>query len=330
MQPFDNKKLYMMFILLLPAILLGACKRDDQHTVQVTKKSGAWLGVRVVPLSEKMMKNMDIDKGVKITRIFKDSPADKAGLEVDDIILAYNGTDIAIPEDLVDMVEQTGIGGQAKITYLRSGEKISVTASIAERKSNTQFRFFGHPERPPKEKSKEAWLGVETTSLSDQLRSYFKAPGDMGVLVKSVQKDSPAEKAGILAGDVIIGVADREIHSTDDLRRSIRYYNPDEEVAIKIIREKKEKTFTVKLGETERNFNFRFYGDIPADFEVPDIDIDVPDVDIDHDIRIEIDNEKLKQMEKEIKQELEEKKSELKEKMDALHEKLEKLNVKEI
>jgi len=330
MWPLDNRKLWMMFLLLLPAILLGSCKQDDQHTVYISEKSSAWLGVRVVPLSEKMLKNMDIEKGVKITRIFTDSPADKAGLEVDDVILAYDGKDVSTPDDLVDMVGQTGIGEKAEIIYLRGGEKKSLTATIDKRENDAHFWFFGHPERFPGEKSKEAWLGVETTSLNDQLSSYFKTPEDIGVLVKRVKKDSPAEKAGILAGDVIIGVADRKIHSTGDLSRSIRYYNPDEEVDIKIIRDKKEKTFRVKLGETDRHYNFRFYGDIPEDFEMPDIDINAPDIDIDHDIRIEIDKEKLRKMEKEIKQELEEKNTELKEKIDALREKLEKLTVKEI
>jgi predicted metalloprotease with PDZ domain len=326
----DGRKLCMMFLLLLPALLLGSCKKDDQHTTYISKKSGAWLGVRVVSLSEKMLKNMDIEKGVKITRIFADSPADKAGLEVDDVILAYNGSEIASPDDLVNMVGRTGIGEQAEITYLRSGEKKFVTATIAERENTRTFRFLGHPERFSEEKSKEAWLGVETVSLTDQLRSYFKAPGDMGVLVQKVKKDSPADKAGILAGDVIIGVADREIHSTGDLSRSIRYYNPDEEVDIKIIRDKKEKIFRVKLGETDRHYNFRFYGDIPEGFEIPDIDINVPDIDFDHDIRIEIDKEKLRQIEKDIKQELKEKNTELEEKMDVLREKMEKLNLNEI
>ena len=171
------------------------------------------------------------------------------------------------------------------------------------------MRWYGN-KAPHKsiEFDKRAWLGVKTESLNDQLREYFAAPVDLGVLVKEVIKDSPAENVGLKAGDVIIKVADRDIENARDLVRSINYYDPDEVVEITVIREKKEKRFKVKLGETRSSQNFHFYGIEDDLIEVQEFDFAVPDIEMHHDIDVQIDtesiediNDKIDKIDKDIK-----------------------------
>jgi hypothetical protein len=95
-------------------------------------------------------------------------------------------------------------------------------------------------------------------------------------------------------------------------------------VEIKIIRAKKESTLSVRLGETDRGMNFRFYGDVPGEFNWHGMDIDIPEIDIDHDIQIEFDEKKLEELEREIEEKINVKTIELKEKLDALEQELER------
>ena len=327
-----RRNLSLILVLIIPSIILGSCTKDDRDVIFTSGKSKSWLGVNVVGLSEKMLSNMDIKQGVRVTKVYTGSPADEAGIEEDDIIIKYDGKNVNSPEDLVDLVRGTDLGKEVEITYLRNGETKTVGAKIAERRGSSRIRIFKRPRNIPGEALQKTWLGVSTTSLNDQLRAYFDVPEDLGVMVKEVADDSPAEKGGILAGDVIIGVADRKIRSTRDLSRSIQYYNPEEEVDIKLVRDKKEKSVRVKLGAADQNFNFHFFGDTPEHIVIPDLDIEVPE--IDPEIHIEIDEKKLEELERRIEDEVQVKTIELKKRIKALEKelknKIEKVPVKEI
>ncbi len=114
-----------------------------------------------------------------------------------------------------------------------------------------------------------AWLGVQIQSLTDQLRQYFGIKHDGGILVSEVIKDGPAEKAGLKAGDIIMKVDDTNISDTDELQKVIRGYDPETQVTIRFIRDRKEKKQKITLGETEsfsgmprfkEHFKYRFPG----------------------------------------------------------------------
>ena len=96
-----------------------------------------------------------------------------------------------------------------------------------------------------------AFLGVSVQDLSDQLRKFFKAEDNAGVLVSDVVKNSPADEAGIQAGDVIIAVDDAAIESPQDLTAAIGEYDPNTQVTVHLIRDGKSKNIKVKLAENK-------------------------------------------------------------------------------
>ena len=109
-----------------------------------------------------------------------------------------------------------------------------------------------------------ARLGVKVQSMSEELRTYFGAPADAGVLVNSVVKESPAEKAGVKPGDVITEVDGKKVEDTRELIG--RLFDAKDEARLTVIRDRRQLTLTAKLGEAKRRVDsphMRVWGDDP-------------------------------------------------------------------
>lgn len=80
------------------------------------------------------------------------------------------------------------------------------------------------------------YIGVSLVTISPELREHFGAPKDAGVMVESVQKDSPAEKAGIKVGDIVLSVDGKDVKSSGDLRAAMREKKEGDAVRIEVLR----------------------------------------------------------------------------------------------
>jgi len=105
---------------------------------------------------------------------------------------------------------------------------------------------------------KAGFLGVQIQDLSDQLSDHFKVKDGNGVLVSEVVEDSPAEKAGLKAGDIITKVDGEDIENASDLTTTIRSYDPEAKVSVSVIRNGKKKKLNATLSETENTFMYKF------------------------------------------------------------------------
>jgi predicted metalloprotease with PDZ domain len=320
------KRYVILILILVPALLFAACG-DKTRVMKVSAGEKTWLGVSVKNLSDKMLKDLDLDSGVEVIKVYEGSPAQKAGLEKEDILISYDGKDIDSADDLVKYVGDTEIDQTASIQFLRDGKKQMVDVTIGERKAKSWVykkphkSFYFHDRN-------DAWLGVRTTNLSDQLRKYFGAPEELGVLIEEVLEDSPAKTSGLQAGDVIIRVGEKKINDTRDLVRAINYFDPEDKVEIELIRDKDKKTLTVKLGKN-KGHKLQMFGVHPEmDFDVfvaPDLEY------IPEDIDIEIDPEDLEELEsvnEVLREKIEIHMEELDEKLESLDDKIKRISVR--
>jgi len=92
-------------------------------------------------------------------------------------------------------------------------------------------------------------LGAKVITMSEDLRRYFGSSGDLGLLVDSVIPDSPASKAGLRAGDVIVGVEGRDVAETWDIFSALSESKKGDKVTIDVLRDKKRKTLTATLDD---------------------------------------------------------------------------------
>lgn len=234
--------------------------------VTASAKKKGWLGVSIMSVNEDVKEDWDlsVDKGVLVTYVIDDGPADEAGIKKGDVILKYEGRSVRNTDELIAYVRKTPPGEKAKIIVDRNGKSRKFEVKVEKYKSRMiidRIEDFGHGFGFYSDDSESGFLGVDMYDLTDGLREYFDVKDDEGVLVVNVIEDSPAEKAGFKSGDIIVKVGKRVIEDSDDLRKAISKHEPDEKVKIEYIRNKKKSSKTVTLGEREGfdGHNFRFF-----------------------------------------------------------------------
>ena len=233
---------------------------DDQD-VFTWVEGGGYLGVYAEDVSKENMSRYGLNqvRGVAITRVVKDSPAEKAGLRVNDVILRVDGENITSVRKLNRVVSEIAPDQTVRVSIARAGAEQEVSATVGKRNNTEAFRGLlrgnnGNWEWDgPTFNSEGPWtfafgggrrIGVSTSDLTKQLADYFGITNGHGVLVTSVSEDGPAAKAGIKAGDVITAVDGEAIESSGDVSRAINQ-RKNGEVTLTIIRNKTQQTFKV-------------------------------------------------------------------------------------
>ena len=305
------------------------------------KESQAWLGVSLQQLTPSLREAMDIstDTGVLITEVVEDSPAEEAGLMMGDIIMEYDGQTVSSPRRLTRLVRSAEPETEVAIKVLRKSKEKTVRVKMGELEREKHFKMricgdddedelFMEIERedlllgmPPFRElwlTRDLWLGIKPVGLTEQLAGYFRVKDGRGVLIGEVFEDSPAEKAGLLAGDVIVSLDGERIEDTMELREEIGEHEEGEEVSVAVVRDGKEKSFQAVLEESDWSKQLAATRKLEKwphkmhRLHVGDVDEDLIDIYLEQ----ELDEEALEK--------LEEKLEKLEEKLEKLQEKLEK------
>ncbi len=231
---------------------------------------GAFLGVGTEDISKDNMGRYGMRdvRGVGVTEVVKDSPAEKAGLRKDDVILRFDGEAVTSVRKLTRLISEHAPDQSVRITVSRGGAEQELTATLSKHKmgglsgatfpsifksGDNDFRVFPNGNWPPAiggGSGPFVWtlgssrrLGVSTQSLSGQLGDYFGVK-DGGALITSVSDNSPASKAGLKAGDVITSIDGEKVTAPGDLTRGLNKKETGD-VTLTIIRNHNQQTITV-------------------------------------------------------------------------------------
>ncbi len=159
-----------------------------------------WLGVQIQSLSSDLAESlgMQTEDGALIASVVEDSPADKAGLKVGDVILKFNGAEVARMRDLPRIVADTPADSKVQIEVWRDGRNKKLKATVARSQTENSMQL-ANVNKPSGKK-----LGLVLMELNDEARNQYRIGGDTdGVLVVRVVPNSPAAKKGLRPGDVI-------------------------------------------------------------------------------------------------------------------------------
>jgi len=229
---------------------------------------GSFLGIGVSEIDADRAKALKLkeERGVEITRVEDDSPAAKAGLKTGDVVLEYGGQRVEGTEQFVRLVRETPVGREMKISISRAGALQTLIAKTGSRKSDTSkawmfrpgdafpFELPENPWQPDNPKAFGGWranvLGIEGESVDSQLALYFGVKE--GVLVRSVQKGSSAEKAGLKAGDVITRIDSTPVSNSREIAAALRSSVSKKQAGITLTRERRELSINVYFDDEKQ------------------------------------------------------------------------------
>jgi serine protease Do len=240
--------------------------------------------------------------------------ADSDKMRAGDIVIAVGNPFGLTQSATMGVVSATGRGGMGIIDYENfiqtdasinmgnsggalvdfQGRLVGINTAIFSRSGGNQGIGFAVPSNLARGvmesllktgKVQRGFLGVGLQPLTDDLVKAFNLKSDEGVLISEVQPKSPAEKAGIQTGDVVVAIDNKPVKSTRELQLTVGAMAPGAKVQLKVLREGKEQSFTIDLGERP-NKNVAA-NDKPAPNADPDVLDGVTVADIDPEMRKE-------------------------------------------
>jgi S1-C subfamily serine protease len=234
--------------------------------VTADEDGSGWLGVEIGEVTAEKAKDLKLtaQRGVAVMDVEPDGPAAKAGLKENDVITQYDGQMVEGTVQFRRLVRETPTGRTVALVISRNGATQNVSVELGERSAFFEKRLkgkmrdfdnafaFSMPNQdftlamPPLD-SRMPSLGINAEDLSGQLGSYFGAPDGAGILVREVRSGTAADKAGLKAGDVIVKVDGKPIHTLADLRTELRSKSGQKTVALGIIRKSAEMSVTVGI-----------------------------------------------------------------------------------
>ena len=220
--------------------------------------SRSWLGVGVIELQKERIGELGLraPHGVEIARVVPGSPAEKAGLAARDVVLSYRGDTVQGVEHFARLVRETPPGRRVELDIARaSGGRSSLSVTMGERLARNEpliipatplgpqvdLPNFDMP-RPHIALLNRA-LGVELEAVGGQLAQFFGV--EQGVLVRDVNPGSPAETAGLEAGDVITAVGGEPVDRPESVRRHLNR-SDEESVKLDIVRRRAKRIVEVR------------------------------------------------------------------------------------
>jgi membrane-associated protease RseP (regulator of RpoE activity) len=294
----------LLSVLLIPALNIGAyCAQctvversggpysftvaSDVGFIGDEESTGAYLGVDITDVSSDRLSALKLkdERGVEVTMVDQDAPAGKAGLKEHDVILTMNGSTVESGAQLRRMIRETPPGRTVTFGVSRDGQPVTVKVQLADRRKTVvwgpkakDFKFE-MPEMPNMSDfdipvsvvvvHSGMRSGLMIENITPQLGDFFGVKNGKGVLIRSVEKGSRAEKSGFRAGDVIVRVNDQTVHDTSDFSHALRS-TAKGTVAVGIVRDKKEQTLTLPLPDRKDSGEY-----LEESFDPVDMDAEV-------------------------------------------------------
>ena len=238
------------------------------EVVVSSSDEGGWLGVEIGEVTAEKAKDLKLPsvRGVIVDDVEPDSPAAKAGIKEKDVITQYDGQPVEGSVQFRRLVRETPPGRTITLAISRGGSTQSISVELGDRsayfvkKMKGKMRDFGEaysfsmpnfnveiPDMPDVMDSRTPILGINAEDLTSQLGSYFGAPDGAGILVREVRSGTPAEKAGLKAGDVIVKVEGKQVRTLAELRAQLREKSEKPSVNMSVLRKGSELTVTVPI-----------------------------------------------------------------------------------
>jgi serine protease Do len=205
------------------AIPSNMAKNEMEQLIKNGKVTRGYIGAYLQDVDENLAKAMHLPKaeGAMITQVQPNTPASRAGLKPEDVVVALNG------EPVIDMasfrlrVAAMAPGTEVKLRLYRNGQPMDVAVTLGELPAQNEARNT-HNGNGNNQGQESGLQGVSVDELTPDVAQQLQLPrGTSGVVVTDVDAASPAAEAGLERGDVITQVNRTPVHNTSDFDRVV-------------------------------------------------------------------------------------------------------------
>ncbi|MBD3400937.1 MAG: PDZ domain-containing protein [Candidatus Coatesbacteria bacterium] len=219
------------------AIPINMAERIARDLREQGRVSRGWLGVSIQDVTEEIRDALELEerRGALVSEIFPGSPADEAGFEVGDVILAVEDYRVDDANDLKNRVARLEVGGEYDFTINREGAERTLEVALGERPADLQAYYRELESAEPESLSLDN-VGMEVQTVTDELAEELGLEEAVGALVVRVERDGPADTAGIRRGDVVLEYDRQAIDDAGELEFLTRRTAEGEPVLVLIWR----------------------------------------------------------------------------------------------
>jgi len=221
------------------AIPINMAKQVLPQLKEKGEVTRGWLGVMIQQVTPELAKQFGLDKseGALVARVIEDSPAERAGIKREDIIIEFDHKKIHKMSELPRIVANTPVGKQVEVKIIRQGREKNLKIEVGELKEEKVAKAG--------EFTTEKEFGLTVQGLTPEIARHLGISEKAGVLVSEVKVGSPAHEAGIRRGDIIKEIDRQPIEDLKGYRRQMTKLKGKNEILMLIQRE--ENTFFVVL-----------------------------------------------------------------------------------
>jgi len=182
-----------------------------------------WIGVRIQAVTDEIAESLGLgrSRGALVGGVSDDGPAAKASIKAGDVVVKFDGKDVKEMRDLPRIVADTPVGREVDVVVIRKGKEETLRITIARMPEDEKEAAAKAPADTPKVDTKKA-VGMELSAITDDLRKQYKIkPTVTGVVIVSVERNSPASDKGLKAGMIVVEVGQEAVSTPADVQKRI-------------------------------------------------------------------------------------------------------------
>ena len=178
-----------------------------------------WIGVQIQPVTKDIADSLSLKKaqGALVAQPQPNSPAEKAGIKAEDVIIAVNGKPVKDARDLAKKIGAIAPGTKVDLSVVRDGSERTVALTLGTMPKNVE----ANASTPSKKKESENSVDLAKLGLTLAPANRVAGAGDKGVVVTDVDSSGVAADHGFSTGDVILEVAGKSVSTPVDVRNEI-------------------------------------------------------------------------------------------------------------
>jgi serine protease Do len=201
-----------------------------QMLVQSGRAERSWFGVELKTLKHEQAHRLGVSRGVLVTSVVPDSPADEAGLVPGDVIVSFAGEHSSNENELRNDIAFTPPGTRVDVGFVRDGRERQASTVLIDRLHGAALALGG-------EAAPSVGLVARTFTSADARQAGFDEA--IGVVVLDVEPESRGDRAGLQAGDVVVGVDGEYVNDLGEFFRAINR-GGDREINLWVVRNRRQ------------------------------------------------------------------------------------------